>query len=81
MYKFYWASTYIRVNWYWFCKTTNVVNKENVYELSFPKRNGVGFGSISYRFFAYLESRYVFGYGTVNKFSIPRRIIVFVTLN
>ena len=50
----------VRVNWYWFCKTTNVVNKENVYELSFPKRNGVGFGSILYRFFfAYLDSRYV----------------------
>ena len=55
----------------WYCKTTtNMVNKENMYELSFPKRNGVGFGSILYRFFfAYLDSRYVcFGYGAVNLF-------------
>ena len=63
----------VRVNWYWFCKTTNVVNKENVYELSFPKRNGVGFGSILYRFFfAYLDSRYILAYGAVNKFSIKQ---------
>ena len=64
----------------WYCKTTsNIVNKENRYELSFPKRNGAGIGSILYRFFfAYLDSRYVLAMVLLhNKFSISKKNHIF----
>ena len=61
-----------------------MVNKQRKYVwIEFSKKEWcwLWFNFISI-FFSYLDSRYgCFGYGAVNKFSIPRRIIFFVTLN